>query len=594
MTGTTPRPNWFVRSPLAVGIAYFLLAALALIYTRFSEGVALISCANALLMAVLLSCKPARWTPIIIASAIGNMIATTFFGMGALAALPMALINMGEALVVALLCRRFAPGRVVAGSLRPLLVFIAALAGVANLVGATAAAALASALTPSSFGASWLQWYSGHVLGGLILTPILIMLLQGEVGRWFRKASPAARWEAVALLATFALVSAYVFREEHYPLLFVPLLPLVMIAFRGGHLGAAAAIVLLALIGGFSTLTGHGPLHYLPGSHVAQVGFFQFYLAMSFLISMPVAAELNGRRRLFRLLQQSESRFRVLAEHSGDLVLNLDLNGTILYASPVATEQIGVAPDDLVGQPGLNLVHPRDRAAMVAMQERALAHPHAIHKAEFRPQVSMRTLHWCEMVLRAVVDEQGVPTGVVATVRDVSRHKARQRALQQVAARDSLTGADSRRAFLPKLAAAASRAGEGVPKDGCLLLIDIDYFKTINDRYGHGVGDRVLTGFVERLRAGLRASDSIGRLGGEEFALLLPGTDLGEASRLCERLRVSVAEPMEVGASEPIALTFSAGLTALWPADPAALLEAADKALYEAKHSGRNCLRLAA
>src|SRR3546814_18264921 len=97
------------------------------------------------------------------------------------------------------------------------------------------------------------------------------------------------------------------------------------------------------------------------------------------------------------------------------------------------------------------------------------------------------------MVARAVVDERGLPTGVVSTIRDMSRHKARQRALQQVAALDSLTGADTRRAFLEKLEEEMLRVRHGAR--ACLLLIDIDHFTAVNDCYGHGAGDRVLAGF---------------------------------------------------------------------------------------------------
>jgi len=129
-----------------------------------------------------------------------------------------------------------------------------------------------------------------------------------------------------------------------------------------------------------------------------------------------------------------------------------------------------------------------------------------------------------------------------------------------------------------------------------LLLIDIDHFKSVNDRFGHGVGDKVLSGFVERLRPGLRGGDSIGRLGGEEFAILLTGTDIQRASMVCERLRNMVsAQRISADGAETIAVTFSAGLVEVdGKANRSELLEAADKALYRAKHSGRNCLRLAA
>ena len=420
------------------------------------------------------------------------------------------------------------------------------------------------------------------------------MLLQGEWSRWLRDTPKAVKIEALILLALFTLVTVHVFYWAHYPMLFAPMLPLVLIAFRVGHIGAAASIVILAVIGGVATMSDTGPLMLIPLSTGERVLAFQFYLALSFLLSMPVAAELNGRRRLFQMLQESESRFRAIAEHSGDVVLNISLSGTVEYASPSAQDMIGCAPALLVGQSVTELVDAQDREAVQTIHAQALAQPGSVQQAEFRPLTALSDLDCCEMVSRAVVDERGQPVGVVSMIRDISRHKARQRALQQVAAHDALTGADSRRAFLDKLDAEMLRAADGAWS--CLLLIDLDHFKAVNDRYGHGGGDRVLTSFVQRILPELRDGDSIGRLGGEEFAILLADCDRRDASQLCDRLRQRLAAPISVNdQTDAIAVTFSAGLVQLdGGSTRSAMLEAADRALYDAKHSGRNCLRLAA
>ncbi|MCP1468932.1 diguanylate cyclase (GGDEF)-like protein/PAS domain S-box-containing protein [Sphingobium sp. OAS761] len=545
-------------------------------------------------MAGLLTSPTAHWPRLIAACAVGSIAATAFFGMGPAAALPMAIINMGEALIVAVICRRVLSDHVVTGSFKPLVVFILALCGVADVVTGLGAALVASQVTPVGFGASWLQFYTGHVLGGLTCTPILVMVRQGECRRWWRETPRAAKVEAAILLLLFALTTVHIFYFARYPMLFAPMLPLVLIAFRVGHLGAAASIVILALIGGVATLSGIGPLMIIPASPGERMQAFQFYLALSFLLSMPVAAELNGRRRLFKMLQDSESRFRAMAEHSGDVILTIGVDGVIEYASPSAAEQIGCAPGLLVGQSVANLVDPQDRDAVIATHRRALVDLAEAHKVEFQPLAAAAGHDWCEMVTRAVVDECGRARGVVSAIRDMSRHKARQRALQQVADRDSLTGADSRRTFLEKLDAEIVRASTGVRSS--LLFIDIDHFKSVNDTYGHGAGDRVLSAFVDRLRPGLRAADSIGRLGGEEFAILLVDSDIDRASMVCERLRQRVAAPVALDdAGQFVAVTFSAGLVELDSLmSRSALMEAADKALYRAKHSGRNCLRLAA
>lgn len=134
---------------------------------------------------------------------------------------------------------------------------------------------------------------------------------------------------------------------------------------------------------------------------------------------------------------------------------------------------------------------------------------------------------------------------------------------------------------------------------GALLMVDIDHFKRVNDHYGHLAGDHVLRHIVGVLRQRLRASDVLGRYGGEEFMVLLPGTDLHGAAQLAEQLRQAVqAAPCE-WQGQHIAFTVSIGVAASadTPADPSrtseALLQAADQALYRAKDDGRNRVALA-
>lgn len=134
---------------------------------------------------------------------------------------------------------------------------------------------------------------------------------------------------------------------------------------------------------------------------------------------------------------------------------------------------------------------------------------------------------------------------------------------------------------------------------GALLMVDIDHFKRVNDHYGHLAGDHVLRHIVGVLRQRLRASDVLGRYGGEEFMVLLPSTDLHGAAQLAEQLRQAVqAAPCE-WQGQHIAFTVSIGVAASadTPADPSrtseALLQAADQALYRAKDDGRNRVALA-
>ncbi len=119
-----------------------------------------------------------------------------------------------------------------------------------------------------------------------------------------------------------------------------------------------------------------------------------------------------------------------------------------------------------------------------------------------------------------------------------------------------------------------------------IVMLDLDHFKHVNDLHGHGVGDSVLKHFAQQVQRHLRPLDIVGRIGGEEFLMVLPNCDVRGALPVLERLRQRIADTRS---QLPLAYTFSAGVTAAWPGDlPADVLRRADRALYEAKTTGRD------
>lgn len=165
-----------------------------------------------------------------------------------------------------------------------------------------------------------------------------------------------------------------------------------------------------------------------------------------------------------------------------------------------------------------------------------------------------------------------------------------QEQLRDLATRDALTTLWNRSAVLNLLNNELSRGGrEGKPAG--VILADLDHFKRINDTLGHLAGDHVLREVSRRMLTSLRPYDLIGRFGGEEFLIVLPGCDRLTTYRLAERLRVSVSEEPFVWEGEPLDITLSLGVAA-WlggqQANAIELLRTADEALYQAKRSGRN------
>lgn len=177
----------------------------------------------------------------------------------------------------------------------------------------------------------------------------------------------------------------------------------------------------------------------------------------------------------------------------------------------------------------------------------------------------------------------------VAIQRDLTEQKAHERLLLELATTDSLTGLANRRQFLFRTREELARAGR-YDKPLSLLTFDVDHFKRVNDRYGHGVGDQVLREIAQVCREQLRECDVLARIGGEEFAAVLPETPGQGALVAAERLRRAVEGRGFLIAGVPVRVTASFGVSGRQPGDrdPLVILGRADSALYVAKRNGRN------
>lgn len=174
--------------------------------------------------------------------------------------------------------------------------------------------------------------------------------------------------------------------------------------------------------------------------------------------------------------------------------------------------------------------------------------------------------------------------------QEVEERTRAQEALAEVARTDPLTGLLNRRAMTEHIEYQVGRVVRH-KRPFCLLLGDLDYFKTVNDRYGHAEGDRVLIEVAGLLRSSIRQEDLVGRWGGEEFLLLLPDTDLGQGRILAEKIRAAILNHEFTCAGELCPVTISIGLTEYnGAAEVNKCLAGADKALYLAKEQGRNAV----
>jgi len=193
-------------------------------------------------------------------------------------------------------------------------------------------------------------------------------------------------------------------------------------------------------------------------------------------------------------------------------------------------------------------------------------------------------------IMLSEVDMEGEKV-LQALVRDITKRKTMEDELKRLASTDPLTGADNRRSFLEKGAYELLRSRR-YNHSLSFLMMDVDHFKTINDTYGHSTGDEVLRTFVLKSLKILRKTDIFGRIGGEEFAVILPETDRELALNIGERLRQKLSEIIVESDLGKVKFTVSIGLTMFEDESDTlvAIMGRADSALYKAKEAGRNRL----
>lgn len=292
-------------------------------------------------------------------------------------------------------------------------------------------------------------------------------------------------------------------------------------------------------------------------------------------------------------LKESKKKLQTLIDTALDAVVMIDAGGRVTGWNPQATRIFGWTRDEIMGRPIHELIIPaRHRQGHAAGMERFLAG--GAGGSFLNRIVETTALHrdghefTVELAIAAVMAD-GKPE-FNAFIRDITERKRAEAELRELAATDYLTGLANRRHFIARMTEEMARLQRRHSLHTAVLALDLDHFKRVNDTHGHAAGDAVLKHFAALVRDALRKIDTVGRIGGEEFAIILPGATVSEARGFAERLRQKVAATSLMGDGKAISITVSIGIAAMQTNDVTAdtALIRADGALYRAKKNGRN------
>jgi diguanylate cyclase (GGDEF)-like protein/PAS domain S-box-containing protein len=299
------------------------------------------------------------------------------------------------------------------------------------------------------------------------------------------------------------------------------------------------------------------------------------------------------RRKAELALQASQAQYQLLAENVSDVIFTLDLNNQFTFVSPSVLNLTGYTVDEIEYIHLRDLLTPESFEAVqrffaqeMSPQKLATMNPATppMHSIELELRCKNGQTRGIEVRINPFFNENGQVAGMVGSARDISERQQARRVLEYMATHDALTGLPNRVLFQDRLEHAIKRASRE-KTNLAVMLLDLDHFKRINDECGHLKGDEVLQEVARRLLSCLRESDTVARMGGDEFTIIIEDlTNPAFAARVAQKLLEVIRQPYLVD-EQAWEISASLGIS-LFPVDGedvGSLLKNADIAMYRAK-----------
>lgn len=565
-----------------VALTYGQLAKLVLANFSSDGVTSIIWPPSGLALAALLLGGYRYWPGVLLGAFFGNMLA----GAAPALAFPIALGNTLEALAGFWLLNR--SGCYDTERMQLCQYFClcraAMMAALVSAVAGNASLWAAGLLTHATVLQNTLKWWQGDVLGLVLVTPMILTWRHAPRSLLAR----TAHYEALLCFGLAFLAGQIVFLGWFSAVLggyakgFILFVFVVWSAVRFGRHGTLLVIGMTAI----QALVGalHGVGFFAQDYAETQLTTFWLYMLVLSMVGMALAVALEERKR-----REEEMRLAGLVyKTSSEAMMVTDANGTIITVNPAFTAITGYTPEEVIGNtPRVLRSNRHDAAFYQAMWGEILAR--GAWQGEIWDRRKSGEIYPKWLTINTTTDEDGNQLRRVALFSDISEKKRSEEVIWHQANFDPLTGLPNRRMFADRLEQEIKKAHRAKLLLA-LIFLDLDRFKEINDTLGHDMGDVLLVEAARRLTACVREFDTVSRLGGDEFTVIVGELkDHGSVERVAQEILRTLAQPFQLG-SETVYVTTSIGIT-FYPDDATkieTLLKNADQAMYASKALGRN------
>jgi diguanylate cyclase (GGDEF)-like protein/PAS domain S-box-containing protein len=566
----------------ALALAYFVSAKFGLLLSLAGNSVTLFWPPSGIALTMLLVFGMRLWPGVFVGSVFGNLAA------GMAPALEISLGSTLEAMAGAWLLRNhILPFNLSLGSIRDIFTLLLVGAGAALLSALNGPFWLAhNGLLPlADYPGAVIYWWMGDMLGVVLFAPPLLAWLRHKP----LPNTAAIRREAMLYFAMLALLSLMVFSNYLHNLLdmhigsfvLLPVLVWGALRFNMRTSTLGSVIVFFASVAGMAW--GMGEFSPVSLHSVREVWGYNLIMAMTCLVLVVYNYQ---RERTSKFLELSEANLRHAQSVAAIGSWRIDIAGDELTCSDETCRIFGLAPGtSMTLNAFVERVHPADRDMLLESWRAALkGEPYDIeHRVLVNGQV-----RWVRERAEFKYTTAGWALSASGTVQDITERKEAEESIRFLAYYDVLTGLPNRTLFHDRIGQTliAAQREEG---KFAVLFLDLDRFKYINDSMGHMAGDKLLQAVAQRLRASVRETDTVSRLGGDEFIILLRETDIDGAAYVAEKILAAVSASFEIN-GVTVTPQGSIGIS-MYPEDGEdvnTLVKHADAAMYHAKDLGRN------